>query len=535
VYGPDSYGSGAASKLLSFVGSMKRSGIAPDEIDDFLGSPERLYDLADVPDRIEAVASDHLGGRSVGSVLDGIPAVRSELAAERDGLGDAGVEGAIRDFLDRLLAVCRALETAFEAREAGERSLPADAHKLPKYLLGGYSSGAPSGIPDVDLELTTQLDAFVDECLIARDLVAGYAAYERELAERGLLDFDGLVVETATLLDGPVGDEIADRWDYVFCDEFQDTDRLQFDLVTSLVTDGRLFVVGDDDQAIYEWRGAHVANITSELDDQYGSDLVDEPLEENFRSRQPILDLANDLLGRLDGRSAPDDREERSDGKTLTRVDEPAYEGDTVVTIDEAEEPADRADQLVTVTQNLLSGEADAVDEAYDPGNVALLVRKNAHATPVIEEFEEAGIPYQVAGDLASESIGVGTVVAYLKALARPHGDEVSWNRVLTMRYRLRDADLRRLNDTGDDGDLVTELLDAPLDEFDEPECVREARRHVSQLLETRRTASLARLYEQLLDLTDLEWYLSDQERRDLSQLSDHLCSVKNQNPQTAV
>jgi len=67
-------------------------------------------------------------------------------------------------------------------------------------------------------------------------------------------------------MDSPVGEEIAERWDYVFCDEFQDTDRLQFDLVTSLVTDENLFVVGDDDRTIYEWRGANVANITDELD-----------------------------------------------------------------------------------------------------------------------------------------------------------------------------------------------------------------------------------------------------------------------------
>jgi len=60
-------------------------------------------------------------------------------------------------------------------------------------------------------------------------------------------------------------------------------------------------------------------------------------------------------------------------------------------------------------------------------------VRKHAHATPVIDEFEDAGIPYQVAGDLATESVGVGTVTAYLKALAPPE-DEVSWNRILLMR-----------------------------------------------------------------------------------------------------
>ena len=511
VYGSDGYASGAASKLLSFIGSMKRSGISPDDIDAFLGPADRVYDLADLPERIETIASDHLGGRSVSSVLDSLPDVRDELAAERDVLGTEGIAASTRDFLDRLIDLCDALEIAFEAHEDGERDLPDNAYKLPKYLFGGYASGAPKGIPDdLDLELTDHLDSFVSDCLAARDLTAGYAAYERELDERNLIDFDGLVVETAALMDSPVGEEISERWDYVFCDEFQDTDRLQFDLVTSLVTDDNLFVVGDDDQAIYEWRGANVANITDELDQAFAA-LTDEPLEENFRSRQPILNLANEAIQKLDHR-------ERH--KTLTRVDEPAYEGETVATVElpDEDDDEDGATQLRTVVQNLLSGAAANLDEAYDPGDIALLVRKNDHATPVIEEFEDAGIPYQVAGDLATESVGVGTVTAYLKALARPE-DEVSWNRVLLMRYRLCDADLRTLH-AGDDP-LVDTLRETPLEEFEEPDRVAEAREHATELLELRDSASLSQLYRELTNCTNIEWYLSEQERRDLAQLED--------------
>jgi DNA helicase-2/ATP-dependent DNA helicase PcrA len=511
VYGSDGYASGAASKLLSFIGSMKRSGISPDDIDAFLGPAARVYELADLSERIEAIASDHLDGRSIASVLSSLPDARADLIAERDALGTQGIEASARDFLDRLLELCDALQAAFEAHEAGDRELPDNAYKLPKYLLGGYASGAPTGIPnDLDLELTDHLDSFLSDCLTARDLTAGYAAYERELDEWDLIDFDGLVVETAALLDAPVGEEIADRWDYVFCDEFQDTDRLQFDLVTSLVTEENLFVVGDDDQAIYEWRGAHVANITDELDRVFDA-LSDKPLEENFRSRQPILDVANEAITKLDHR-------ERH--KTLTRVDEPAYGGDTVATVElpDDEDTEAGATQLRTVVQNLLSGAAETLDKAYDPGDIALLVRKNDHATPIIEEFEDAGIPYQVAGDLATESVGVGTVTAYLKALARPE-DEVSWSRVLLMRYRLCDTDLRTLT-AGDDA-LVDRLRDTPLDEFEEPERVATARDHITALLDIRDAASVSHLYRELMDRTNIDWYLSEQERRDLAQLED--------------
>ncbi|UWG47832.1 ATP-dependent exoDNAse (exonuclease V) beta subunit (contains helicase and exonuclease domains) [Halanaeroarchaeum sp. HSR-CO] len=511
VYGNDGYASGAASKLLNFISSMKRSGITPADIDAFLGPAERVYELADLPERIEEIASDHLGGRSVSSVLDSLPDARAAVVAERDALGTHGIEASARDFLDRIVDLCDALEVAFEAHEAGKRELPDNAYKLPKYLLGGYASGAPKGIPDdLDLELTDHLESFISDSLTARDLTAGYAAYERELAARNLIDFDGLVVKAAALMDSPVGEEIADQWDYVFCDEFQDTDRLQFDLVTALVTDDNLFVVGDDDQAIYEWRGAHVANITDELDQAFAA-LTDEPLEENFRSRQPILDLANEAIQKLDHRHRH---------KTLRRVDEPDYDGDTVATVElpDDEADADGPGQLRTVVQNLLSGTAEHLDTAYDPGDIAVLVRKNDHATPVIEEFEDAGIPYQVAGDLATESVGVGTVTAYLKALARSE-DEVSWNRILQMRYRLCDADLRTLN--GGEQPLVDTLLETPLDEFEEPDRVAAAREHVTELLDIRDSASLSHLYRKLTDITNIEWYLSEQERRDLAQLEN--------------
>ena len=71
-----------------------------------------------------------------------------------------------------------------------------------------------------NLELSALLAECVDEWLTTRDLVAGYAAYERDLAAWNLLEFDGRVVQTGDLLSGDVDDRLADRWDYVFCDEF---------------------------------------------------------------------------------------------------------------------------------------------------------------------------------------------------------------------------------------------------------------------------------------------------------------------------
>jgi len=327
VYGPDSYVSGVASKLLlSFIGSMKRSGISPAEIEEYLGSPEQVYELDAVPDRVEEIASDHLGGRSVSTVLDGIQDTRADLVAERDTLRDEGLEASIKDFLDRLVDLCDALEVAFEEYEAGERSLPEDAHKLPKYLLGGYSS-APSGIPnDLKLELTDYLRNALDECKTALDLNAGYETYERELDRRNLLDFDGLVVKTVELLETDVGEGLGDRWDYVFCDEFQDTDRLQFDLITSLVSEDCLFVVGDDDQTIYEWRGARTSR-TSLTNSTTSSGPISKTNRCNRTSGHVSLFSTSQMkhCERL---------ADRRSTKMLTRVDEPDFDGDTVAVVE---------------------------------------------------------------------------------------------------------------------------------------------------------------------------------------------------------
>jgi len=133
----------------------------------------------------------------------------------------------------------------------------------------------------------------------------------------------------------------------------------------------------------------------------------------------------------------------------LTAVGDAADASDGIATITVAEDDEEQAEQIATAIGHLLTGSLGDIDETYDAGDIALLVRKNRHAKPIVRALEERGIPYQLAGGLAADSVGVETVLAYLKALANP-ADEVSLNRVLTMRYRLHDADLRLLNTASD-------------------------------------------------------------------------------------
>jgi len=239
-------------------------------------------------------------------------------------------------------------------------------------------------------------------------------------------------------MDSPVG-EIAERWDYVFCDEFPD--RLQFDLVTSLVTDENLFVVGDDDRTIYEWRGANVANITDELDQAFAA-LTDERWR---RTSAPVSRFS--ISERGNSNSVTESGTRRSPASTNPRTT-----GDSVATVElpDEDDDSDGAAQLRTVVQNLLTGAAENLDGTYDPGDIALLSSEARPRDTCHRRIRRRWHPvYQVAGDLATESVGVGTVTAYLKALARPKTGELESHPPL-MRYRLCDADLSTLN-AGDD------------------------------------------------------------------------------------
>lgn len=511
VHDRGGWGRGVAQKLLAFISAMKRSGIEPEELDSFLGDARGLVDLGSLPEEIEAAADSHLRGTAIDSLPAALCAMVDELEGLREtyvSMGAPGVDQTVDAFFDAMIASCRRMATVYEERsgDLGDGEL-ADAHKLPAFLFGSYS-GPPAGIPPVGFTFPDRLGQFIDRCQVARDLTDGYAAYERTLAANELIDFDDAIIKAVELLRTDVGEEIAQQWEYVFCDEFQDTDPLQFELIRELVTDGRLFVVGDDDQAIYGWRGAEVDNIKDHLEDAYAGQLTDKELTENFRSHQPILDLANDALAKLDNRVVE---------KSLTRFDPPSYGGDAVAIVRAKEEPDGWAMQLRNVITHVLAGDHESLDRAYSPDEIAVLTKKHKHATPIVEALEAAGIPCERDGGSGSDSVGVATVTAYLKALAAPREDEVSINRVLLMRYRLAKEDLERLNREGEH--LIDALLDAEPAAFAEPDRVAEAKAQFAALLDVRDRYSVGRLYRELKELTDIEWYLSERERGDLKRL----------------
>lgn len=518
--------------LLGFISSMKQEEVRPEALGAYLPEPSVLLQLHEMADRIENAAREHLRRQSVGAdgisgFCDDLETFSLELQLEQRSLDSSPFLDDVQAYLQRLIETVeqfkQKLQAETDAITIGEKQAAA---RLPGVLFSAYGtegeqmtrkSDFPTGIPKLPYTLLGRLRSYLDECQKAADLVHGYQSYENQRQAAELVDFDDLIMETVSLLeDDEIATEITGQWEYIFCDEFQDTDGIQFELVTRLAEHAELFIVGDDDQAIYEWRGAESENIGTKLTEAYEGELTDEELDLNFRSKQPILDLANNAISSLEGRGSD---------KTLTAFSESADATDGVAHVDitppddsDLDEEENQAEQITTLVSGLLRGDFDTVDDSYDLGEIAVLVRKNRHARPVIDAFSKAGIPFELVGDLSTESIGVETVVAYLRALATPSND-VSVRRVLLMRYRLSEEDLRTLAESADC--LVDAVLSVDPAVVDEPDHLIAAREDFEHLFSRRTQLSVEHLYYELLNTTNIEWYLTRTERRELRGLEE--------------
>ncbi len=270
--------------------------------------------------------------------------------------------------------------------------------------------------------------AFASRAETFREEVIGrlYAAYERRLAECRALDFDDLLGRAVQLFreHPPTLAEYQARFRHILVDEYQDTNHTQFVLVSLLARRHRnLCVVGDDDQAIYRWRGADVRNIL-EFERDYPEARVI-ALEQNYRSTKRILAAASAVIQHNPHRHA----------KTLW-TDNP--EGDAVALY----EAFDGYDEARYVGEQIRA----RIAAGGRAGEVAILYRTNAQSRQFEEMFLRLGIPYQIVGGLRFyERAEIKDILAYLR-LAQNPADEASLRRVLNVPRRgIGDGTLRRL------------------------------------------------------------------------------------------
>src|SRR2546422_5482935 len=249
-----------------------------------------------------------------------------------------------------------------------------------------------------------------------------YAVLGPALRQANAMDFDDLLLYPLVLFR-----EHAERlgywqrrFDHVLVDEFQDTNAAQYGLVKLLAAEHRnLCVVGDDDQAIYGWRGADVRHMLSFQQDFPGTTLV--KLEQNYRSTQVILDAANGVIA----------ENARRLGKTLFT----AKQGGEPVTLLTAADERDEAEWLA----GELGRRAADGDVAYE--GMAVLYRTNAQSRPLEEAFRFRGIPYPLGGARSVYERRQGEdVLAYLRLIANPADDEAFARIVNVPRRGIGDA-----------------------------------------------------------------------------------------------
>ena len=301
------------------------------------------------------------------------------------------------------------------------RDLGLDTKRFPPRSVHAAISAAKND--GVDAETYTQKAGNLFE----RKIGQVFAEYQSRLHRAGSMDFDDLLTNALRLLrEHPQTlRHYQERFQHILVDEYQDTNRVQNELVLLLAADHRnIAVVGDQDQSIYAFRGADMRNIV-EFEDAFPDTTV-VLLEQNYRSTQTILDAANAVIAHNVSRKPKELWTDQGAGDPIVR-----YHADDEV--DEA--------QWITREMAHLHDAADlqvpdAADRGRDGGplrwgDIAVFYRTNAQSRVLEEQLMRVGIPYRVLGGTRFyDRKEIKDAVAYVRAVVNPV-DEVSIKRVL--------------------------------------------------------------------------------------------------------
>ena len=262
-----------------------------------------------------------------------------------------------------------------------------------------------------------------------RQIAELYADYERELRRNQALDFDDLLIEVVRQfkLHPDILQIYQERFEHLLVDEYQDTNRPQYLLCRQLAAHHRnICVVGDDDQSIYQFRGADIRNIL-DFERDY-PDTRSVRLEQNYRSTGRILAAANAVISHNQGRK----------GKELWTN---GPEGDPVAVV-ECDSDRREARHVVDAIRRY-----DRLGR-YGLGDAAVLYRTNAQSRPFEEELQRAGLPYVIVGGIRFyDRREIRDVLSYLRLLINP-ADDIALRRIVnTPRRGIGDTSLDRLQD----------------------------------------------------------------------------------------
>jgi DNA helicase II / ATP-dependent DNA helicase PcrA len=250
-------------------------------------------------------------------------------------------------------------------------------------------------------DAVTQTD-FMSSARTYPERVAGevWLHYDAILKEEHALDFDDLLAKTLSMLKSnpPILEEYRKRFTYVHVDEYQDTNRVQYEIARLIVGDrANLCVVGDVDQNIYSWRGADIKNILQFERHFPNAKII--MLEENYRSTQTIIAASNDII-------------EKNVNRPLKKVFTNNHEGE-LISLYAAMGGQEEAEYVALTAKNLIKNGAF-------PSEIAILFRTNFQSRALEEAFINYDVPYQMIGTKFFERKEIKDVLSFLRFALNP-------------------------------------------------------------------------------------------------------------------
>ena len=271
----------------------------------------------------------------------------------------------------------------------------------PKYFL--------SQISNAKNELKTPSD--LNKEFENEDVIRVYEKYQQTLFKNNRVDFDDLLMLTVHLFEKhpEVLSFYQNKFQYIHIDEYQDTNHAQYKIVTLLAEKFRnICVVGDSDQSIYSWRGANIENILSFESDYPDASVV--LLEQNYRSKQMILNAANDVIRNNSGRRDKQLWSDRGEGEVIEY--HRAADGDVEATY--------IVDKIAYMRR-----------DTYDYHDFAVLYRTNSQSRAIEQALLRQNIPYRlVGGQSYFKRKEIKDLMAYLRLICNPD-DDLSFVRVV--------------------------------------------------------------------------------------------------------
>ena len=269
-----------------------------------------------------------------------------------------------------------------------------------------------------------------------KKIADAYEMYQKRLKENNALDFDDLIFKTVELFkkNPEVLDFYQNKFKYIMVDEYQDTNGAQYELVKLLAAKYKnICVVGDDDQCIYQWRGADIENILSFEKDYPSAKVI--KLEQNYRSKGNILDAANTVI--------------INNSHRKSKVLRTEQEGGSKIKVYRAYADSDEGDFVGMQISKI----KEAENKNYN--DFAILYRTNAQSRIFEESFRRKGIPYKIVGGTRFyDRKEIKDMLAYLKVIINPQ-DDISIKRIINVPKRsIGDATVNKVQDFAENFEL---------------------------------------------------------------------------------